>query len=277
VADAALLAVHDAAAQLLEADVFLHDRAHHVGAGDEHVAVAGHEDEVGQGRGVDRTAGARPHDDRQLGHDARRLAIGVEDARVAAQAIDALLDARAAAVVDGDERAAVLQGHLHRLDDLVGVHLAQRTAHHGRVLRRGEGPAAVDQPKAGDDAIAQAGAFAAGVGLVAGQNERVDLGERAGVKQQVDAFAGRQPALAVLGGGVFFAAGGRGPARLKVVEIELHIRRFRLCHCCLLRSRPPRARPVLFVWLPLRLSGGGARCSTIAPIVPIVTHSAPRA
>ena len=50
-----------------------------------------------------------------------------------------------------DERAAVREGHVHRLDDLVGVHLAQRAAHDGHVLRGGENAAAIDQPKAGDD------------------------------------------------------------------------------------------------------------------------------
>jgi len=155
VADAALLAMHHAATQLFKTDVLLHDRTHHVGAGDEHVAVGGHEDEVSQSRGVDRAAGAWPHDDRQLRHDARRLAVGVEDTRVAAQAVYAFLDARAAAVVDGDERAAVLEGHLHRLDDLVGVHLAQRAAHDRGILRRGEDAPAVDQAEAGDDAIAR--------------------------------------------------------------------------------------------------------------------------
>jgi hypothetical protein len=74
----------------------------------------------------------------ELRDDARRFAVGVEDFGVAAQAVDAFLDARAAGVVERDERAAVLDRHAHRLDDLVGVHLAQRATHHRRVLRGDE-------------------------------------------------------------------------------------------------------------------------------------------
>ena len=67
--------------------------------------------------------------------------------------------------LSGDERAAILERHLHRLDDLVGVHLAQRTAHHGGILRSDEDLAAVDQAKAGHDAVAVARAVAVHVYL----------------------------------------------------------------------------------------------------------------
>ena len=68
-----------------------------------------HEDEVGHGRRVDGAAGGRAHDEADLRDDAGRLDVAPEDLRVAAERDDALLDPRAARVVDPDQRAAVLQ------------------------------------------------------------------------------------------------------------------------------------------------------------------------
>ena len=57
--------VHVAAAQIVHADHFAGGRFDHVGTGDEHVGIlAGHDDQVGQGRAVDGTAGARAEDQR---------------------------------------------------------------------------------------------------------------------------------------------------------------------------------------------------------------------
>ena len=95
------------AAELLERDVLAGHRLHDVGTGDEHVRrLADHEDEVGHRRGVDGAAGARAEDHRDLRDDARRLHVAVEDAAVAGEADDALLDAGAGAVVEADDRGA---------------------------------------------------------------------------------------------------------------------------------------------------------------------------
>lgn len=57
--------VHVAAAQIVHADHFAGGRFDHVGTGDEHVGIlAGHDDQVGQGRAVDGTAGAGAEDQR---------------------------------------------------------------------------------------------------------------------------------------------------------------------------------------------------------------------
>ena len=50
VADAAFLAMHQPAAQLFKGHFFLHDGLHHLRSRDEHVALLGHKDKVGEGR-----------------------------------------------------------------------------------------------------------------------------------------------------------------------------------------------------------------------------------
>ena len=169
--DARLGGVAHGAAELLERDLLAGHRLHDVGAGDEHVRrLVDHEDEVGHGRAVDRAAGARPEDHADLRHDAGRQHVAVEDAAVAGEGDDALLDAGAGAVVEADDRRADLERQVHQLVDLLGEHLAERAAEDGEVLAEDEHLAAVDRAPAGDDAV--------GVGpLVASRQPR---GGRAG-------------------------------------------------------------------------------------------------
>ena len=99
VRDAARLVVDARAAEPLEVDLLVGHGLHHVRPGDEHVARAvDHDDEVGDRRRVHRTAGARAHHQRDLRHDPRRQRVAQEDVGVAAEADDALLDARAARI-----------------------------------------------------------------------------------------------------------------------------------------------------------------------------------
>ena len=84
------------AAQLLLGDLLVGHGLDDVGAGHEHVAgVLHHEDEVGDGGGVDGAAGAGAQDGRDLGHDAGGQGVAQEDVGVAAEGGHALLDARA--------------------------------------------------------------------------------------------------------------------------------------------------------------------------------------
>ena len=63
------LIVGHGAAELIFSDVFVSHGLDDVGAGDEHVRrLIYHEDEVSDGRGIDRTTGARAHDGRDLRH-----------------------------------------------------------------------------------------------------------------------------------------------------------------------------------------------------------------
>ena len=145
---------------------------------------------------VDGAAGARPHDHADLGDDARRLHVAVEDAAVAVEADHALLDAGAGAVVDADDRGPDLERQVHELVDLVGEHLAERAAEHREVLREHEDLAAVDRAPAADDAVGVGPVVEARLGRAAGQ--QVELVERPRIEQQVDALAGQQLAPVVL-------------------------------------------------------------------------------
>ena len=112
-------------------------------------------DEVGDGRRVDGAARAGPEDRRDLRHDARGERVAEEDVGVAAEGDDALLDARAAGVVETDDRRAVAQREVHHLADLLGVRLGERAAEDGEVLREDVDEAAVDAAVARDDAVAE--------------------------------------------------------------------------------------------------------------------------
>ena len=87
----------DRAAEMLGVDILVGHGAYDVGAGDEHVARPfDHHGEVGDGRRVDRSAGARPEDHRELRHDAGCQRVAQEDVGVATERDDAFLDPRAA-------------------------------------------------------------------------------------------------------------------------------------------------------------------------------------
>ena len=187
---AALGVVGAGAAELLEPDVLAGHRLDDVRPGDEHVArLVDHHGEVGDRGGVDRAAGARAHDERDLRDHAAGPDVAEEDLAVEAQRDDALLDARAAGVVDADDRAADLHGEVHHLDDLLAEDLAERAAEDREVLREDADLAAVDRAVAGDDSVAvRAVVLLAEVGRpVPGQ--LVELHKRVRVEQQVDAFA----------------------------------------------------------------------------------------
>ena len=152
---ARLRVVRHRPAELLELDLLARDRLDHVGAGDEHVrGLLDHEDEVGHGRGVDGAARARAHDHRDLRDHAGALHVADEHVAVGAQRDDALLDPRAARVVDADDRAADPGRQVHHLHHLLAHRLAERAAEDGEVLREDGHRAAVDRAVAGHDGVA---------------------------------------------------------------------------------------------------------------------------
>ena len=199
VGDARLRVVAHRPAELLELDLLARDRLDHVGAGDEHVrGLLHHEDEVGDGGGVDRAARARAHHEGDLRDHARAADVAQEHVAVRAERDDALLDPRAAGVVDPDDRAADLGRQVHDLAHLLGHDLAQRAAEDREVLREDAHAPAVDRAVAGDDRVAPRPVL---VHLEVGRavaDVRVELLEGAGVEQLLDPLARRVLALGVL-------------------------------------------------------------------------------
>ena len=227
VRDAAARGVGDSAAEVLLRDVLARDRTNHVGAGNEHLRRAlRHEDEVGERRRVDRAAGARPHDHRDLRHDAGCPHVAQEDIAVAAEAGDALLDARAAGVVEADDRRAGLQRQVHHLRHLLAHRLGQRAAEDREVLREDEDAAAVDLAVARDDGVAQVVLLVEAELGRAVHHQLVHLLERAGVEENVEPLAGRElPALVLRLDALQAAA----KARL-VLHFEEPLATFCVCH-----------------------------------------------
>ena len=178
-------------AQLLHRHVLAGDRLDDVRAGDEHVrGLVDHHGEVGDRRGVDRAARARAHDQGDLRDDAAGPHVAEEDLAVEAERDDALLDARAAGVVDPDHRAADLHGQVHHLDDLLAEDLAERATEDREVLREDADLPAVDGAVAGDHPVAvRAGALQPEVGGPV-PGELVQLDEGALVEQQLDPLPG---------------------------------------------------------------------------------------
>ena len=182
-----------------------------VGAGDEHVAgLFGHEGEVGDGGGVDGSAGAGAEDGGDLRDDSAGEGVAEEDVGVAGEGDDAFLDAGAAGVVEADDGGADAEGGVHDLDDLGGVGLGEGAAEDGEVLGEDEDDAAVDAAVAGDEAVA--GDSLVGHAEVGGSvgYEFVGLFEGALVEEEVDALAGGE-----LAG---FVTRGRGARGLRLLR-----------------------------------------------------------
>ena len=187
------------AAEGLCGDLLVGDRLDDVGAGDKHVGrVLDHHREVRHRRRVHRAARARPHDHRYLRHHARRVHVALEDLGVPGERADALLDARAARVVEADDGRADAHRLVHYLADLLRVRLAEAAAEDGEVLREDEDSAAVDLPVASNDTVTRRAVVGHAEVLAAVRLQHVVLAEAALVEQEVDSLARGELALAVL-------------------------------------------------------------------------------
>ena len=230
----ALGGVGDGAAQFFGRDFFVRHGLHDFGAGHEHVAaVLHHEDEVGHGRAVYRSARAWAHDHADLRDHAGRQHILLEHVGIATQGSHALLDARAARVVQADHRRTDLHGLVHDLADLLGVGLGQRAAEHREVLAEDEYQAAVDHAVAGDHAVARHLVVLHAKVRAAVLHEHVPFFKGAVVQQQLNALAGSQLALFVLGVDALLAPAqaGKFALFLQLVQDVLHGRPS--VKCCL--------------------------------------------
>ena len=211
VGDAGFRVVGHGSAELVFGDLFVGDGLDDFRAGDEHVrGVLDHEDEVGDGGGVDRASGAGAHDGGDLRDDARRENVAQKDVGVTGERHHAFLNARSAGVVETDDGSADAHGHVHHLDDLGGVGFGERAAEDGEVLSEDEDETAFDASVAGDEAIAEEFLLVHAEVVATVGDELVGLFEGAFVEEELDALAGGHLALLALRGDAGFASAGFG-------------------------------------------------------------------
>src|SRR5690606_14996957 len=175
-------------------------------------------DEVGERGGVDRAARARSHDQRDLRHHAGGVHVPLEDLREQTEGDHALLDARPAAVVDPDDRAADLERVVHHLDDLLAVDLTERAAEPGRVLAVSRARPPVRRAVAGDHAVAVRPVPVDPEVVRAVPGELVELDERPLVEERLDALARGHLAFGVL---LLHRTRGAGVERLLPAPLEI--------------------------------------------------------
>ena len=186
-------------------DFFAQYRLDDFRSGNEHLGnLVHHENEVCQGRGIYSTAGARAEDYRKLRDDPRCLGVTVEDFPVTGQSADPFLDTGSPRVVDADQRHLHIDGMVHDLANLHGVHEAERPSGHREVLGIDADRAAVDRTRAGNHPVASQ------IFLVHSEisgrvlDEEVQFLERTRIQNAVNPFTGGEfPAFFLLGNGLF--------------------------------------------------------------------------
>ena len=216
------------AAELFERNVLSGDRLDDLGTRDEHLRDPfGHDDEIGDRGRVDGAARARPGDQADLRNHAARHHVAPEDLGISAERNDALLNARAAGIVDADHRRASPQREIHHLADLLRVRLAERTSEYRKVLGEEKDLAAVDRRPSGKDSIAEKLFFVEPERVGAMNDEAVELGKRSIVDEGSDALARRALAAGALLFGRFAPGGLAGrlalaPQLVVLLAVRLH-------------------------------------------------------
>jgi len=191
--------MHASPAQLLERDFFVGDGLDDLGPGNEHVAgVLHHKDKVRQRGRVHGSAGARPHDDRDLRDQSRSQGVPQEDVPIPGEGHDSFLNTRPSRIIQADHRRTHLHGHIQDLDDLGSMGLAQGTTHHRSVLRIDVDQPTADGAVSGHHAVSQRDSFLQTKIVAAMRHERIDLLEGTLVEQELEPFASGLLAFFVL-------------------------------------------------------------------------------
>ena len=188
--------MHRGASELLLRYVLARDGLHDLRAREEHVrGLAAHDDEVGQGRRVDGTAGAGTEDSRDLRDHTRRHHVTHEDVGISCQSVHALLNAGAARVVQTDAGCAVAHGHIHHLADLLRHRYRQRAGRNREILCEDIYQTALDGTVTCYHAVAE-GMFLLHTEIIAAvRDEHIELLEAALVQKHMNTLAGRVLAL----------------------------------------------------------------------------------
>ena len=151
---ATLLRLSIGTAKLLHRNVLAGNRLYDSRTGNKHLACPlDHKGEVGKRRCVNRTARARTHYNGNLRNYARCKRASRENLAEAGKSRNSLLDSRAARIVHRDNRCAHLNRHIHNLADFLRVHLAERAADYGEILRIYKHKSAVNRAVAGHNPL----------------------------------------------------------------------------------------------------------------------------
>ena len=193
------LCVRFCATELFVRDLFVRNGLYHIGSGHEHVRRAlDHEDEVCKGGRVDGTAGAWAQNDADLRHHAAGHGVAQEDVGIAAQGDHTFLDAGTTGIIQADHGSTDLQRVVEQLDDLLGVHFAQRATKDRKVLRKHTDRASMDRSEPCDHAITKGALFLQTEPRGPVARQHIQFGERTGVEQHVDALTCRELPFCVL-------------------------------------------------------------------------------
>ena len=79
--------------------------------------------------------------------------IAIEDIPKAGKRVHAFLNTSAARVIDADKRDARLEGHIHDLANLLGMHLAEAPGTRGEILGERRHRPPVNLAEAGNDTV----------------------------------------------------------------------------------------------------------------------------
>ena len=145
------------------------------------------------------------------------------------QGVDAFLDARAAGIVQADDRCAGADREVHHLANLLGHGLGQGTAGDGEILREDIHDTAVDGAAAGHHAVAVEVLFVHAEVRAAVLHEHIVLLETAFVEKKRNPLAGGQLTLGMLGLNAFLPAAETGlrtpfDQLLDVLSLNAHSR-----------------------------------------------------
>ena len=144
VAHPGLLVVSVRAAQRGHVHVFAGDAAHDVGSGDEHPALRGHDDDIGQRGPVGRAAGGEADHHRDLRDVSGRPDHRLEYQPDRVQRAHSLGQSRAAGMPDAHDRALLFDGGVVSVDDVGAALEPHGAAHHGAVGGERDGAQAID-------------------------------------------------------------------------------------------------------------------------------------
>src|SRR5215831_5580442 len=170
-----------------------------VGASNEHIRrFARHENEIGNRWRINRAACTWTHDCADLRNDAARKRVAQENIRVPGKRGHTFLNARAAGIVQANDRRSSAHGEVHYFANFLRVGFRERAAEDGEVLREDVNQASIDAAIAGDEAVARGALLLHAEVHTAVANEFVEFFEGAFVKQQMDAFTRSEFASLVL-------------------------------------------------------------------------------